>query len=230
MKLQILEQPDDTTCGPTSLHAVYNYLGYEISLQELIQDVHSLEDGGTLAVLLGADALKRGFRAEIYSYNLKVFDPAWKTDSSDMLVDHLYRQLQYKTGKKFRIASLAYIDFLKAGGKILFDNLTAALLKKYFDKNLPVLAGLSATYLYDCKREHVLSSKKIVYDDIRGEPSGHFVVLRGFNESGMVKVADPYRGNPVSNESYYEMDSERLLNAIMLGIITYDANLLIVDK
>ena len=230
MKLQILEQPDDTTCGPTSLHAVYNYLGYDISLPDLINDVHFLEDGGTLAVLLGTDALRRGFNVEIYSYNLKVFDPSWKTLSPDELIEHLEHQLQYKPGKKFRTASLAYIEYLKAGGKIKFDNLTVSLLKSYFSKNIPVLAGLSATYLYECKREHVLSSKKIVYDDVRGEPTGHFVVLRGIGETGCIKVADPYRGNPISNESYYEIDAERLVNAIMLGIITYDANLLIVSK
>ena len=31
MDIKILQQPDDVTCGPTSLQAVYNHLGYKIS-------------------------------------------------------------------------------------------------------------------------------------------------------------------------------------------------------
>lgn len=58
--VKMLSQPDDTTCGPTSLHAVYNYFGSSLSLHQLISEVRSLEEGGTLAVMLGIDALKRG--------------------------------------------------------------------------------------------------------------------------------------------------------------------------
>ena len=230
MKLNILNQPDDTTCGPTSLHAVYNFLGYSIDLTELIKEVHSLEDGGTLAVLLGNDALQRGFSAEIFSYNLKVFDPSWKNLSNNELIEKLNNQLQYKHGKKFRIVCESYIHFLSIGGKIHFENLTVDLLRRYFRKNIPILAGLSATYLYECTREHALSSGKVIYDDIKGEPSGHFVVLRGMTEDNRIKVADPYRGNPISNDNYYEINFERLINAIMLGILTYDANLLIISN
>ena len=52
-KLKILTQPDDSTCGPTSLHAVYQYFDDEISLEQVISEVSFLEDGGTLAVFLG---------------------------------------------------------------------------------------------------------------------------------------------------------------------------------
>lgn len=36
-----------------------------------------LEDGGTLAVLLGTQAIRRGYHAKIFTYNLRVFDPSW---------------------------------------------------------------------------------------------------------------------------------------------------------
>ena len=77
MEIKILPQPDDVTCGPTSLHAVYSHLGYKIPLKKLISEIEFLEEGGTLGVFLGIDALKRGFKATIYSYNLKLFDPTW---------------------------------------------------------------------------------------------------------------------------------------------------------
>ena len=58
---------------------------------------------------------------------------------------------------------------------------------------------------------------------------GHFVVLCGM-KGKQVLVADPYQGNPFSNDGRYEVHVGRLINSIMLGIVTYDANLLIISK
>ncbi|HKJ47383.1 MAG TPA: hypothetical protein VJ991_16230, partial [Balneolales bacterium] len=58
--VDILPQPTDSTCGPTSLHAVYSYYGDDIPLQDVIDQVHCFENGGTLAVFLAIHALKRG--------------------------------------------------------------------------------------------------------------------------------------------------------------------------
>ena len=43
MELTILPQPDDNSCGPTSLHAVYRYYDLEVELTRLIADIRSLE-------------------------------------------------------------------------------------------------------------------------------------------------------------------------------------------
>ena len=56
---------------------------------------------------------------------------------------------------------------------------------------------------------------------------GHFVVLCGMTDT-TVFVADPYKENPISGKNYYEVDINRLLNSILLGIVTYDANMLMV--
>src|SRR5690606_2892332 len=77
LKLDMLAQPDDATCGPTCLHALYRYHGLELPLETLIRDVPKLENGGTLGVHLANDALRRGYRATLYTYNLQVFDPTW---------------------------------------------------------------------------------------------------------------------------------------------------------
>jgi len=230
MKIDILSQPDDSSCGPTSLHAVYAYMGHKISLESLLEEVRSLSDGGTLAVLLGLDALKRGFKAEIHSYNLRIFDPTWHKLDRNSLVDKLQLQLVYKTGKKFTEATNAYIHFLKAGGILSFEDLTQDLLLKYFKINLPVLAGLNSNYLYKSAREYLKSDNKSICDDIKGEPQGHFVVLHGMTGKDKIMVADPYIKNPISETNYYQVDVNRLINAIHLGIVTYDANLLIISK
>jgi hypothetical protein len=102
-------------------------------------------------------------------------------------------------------------------------------LKKYLAQNVPILVGLSATYLYNSPREYTIQNRSY-YDDLKGYPVGHFVVLYGMNEMDQVDVADPYKGNPISKDNYYQVPVNKLLSAIMLGIMTYDANLLIISK
>ena len=229
--IKILTQPDDTTCGPTSLHAVYNYYGKKIPLKKVISEVSYLEEGGTLAVMLGIDALKNGFKTKIYTYNLWVFDPTWFSDKNVNLITKLHKQLKYKKSTRLHKATKSYIEYLERGGEILFKDLNPAFLKKQFEKNIPVLTGLSATYLYNCARETVDENDKSIYDDVKGYSAGHFVVLCGYDEEKKhVVVADPYKENPLSGNNYYSVKIGRLINAIMLGIVTYDANLLIIEK
>ena len=227
IQLEILPQPDDTTCGPTCLHAVYQYYGDAISLQEVINQVRILMGGGTLEVLLGCHALRRGYCATIYTYNLQVFDPTWFEPSSIDLVEKLDLQIKEKTSKKLAIATDAYKEFIQLGGCLRFQDLTTGLIRKYLKQQKPILCGLSSTYLYHCAREFGPNQD---YDDIRGIPTGHFVVLCGYDpNTRQVLVADPLKQNPLSEGHYYEVDINRLIGSILLGIITYDGNLLIIS-
>lgn len=222
-------QPDDTMCGPTSLQAVYQYYRDTISLKEVIAQVTHLEGGGTLAVYLGCHALNRDYKATIYSYNLQIFDPTWFLSPGIDLCEKLQLQLIYKKEPKLINASQAYIQFLKKGGQIKFEDLSGALIRKYLNRSIPILAGLNATYLYKCSREYSQGSE-LIYDDIRGESVGHFVVLAGYDkEQQKILIADPAMPNPISSNSQYEVNMEHLISSIMLGIITYDANLLVIE-
>jgi hypothetical protein len=228
LQIKIKNQPNDTTCGPTSLHAVYKYYGDEISLGEVVSQVTYFKDGGTLAVFLACHALERGYNAKLYTYNLNVFDPTWFKDGVD-IISKLKEQYYYKKDKKIKIVSEAYIRFLEMGGKIRYDELTSSLLKKYFEKGIPVLTGLSATYLYQSKRESVNKNNRLKYDDVKGYPMGHFVVLCGYDEEKKhVVIADPYTNHPFKS-NYYSVKVSRLINSILLGIVTYDSILLIIE-
>lgn len=227
-KLSILAQPDDSTCGPTSLHAVYNYFKYDLPLDDVIRSVNYLEGGGTLAVFLGLDALSKGFSARMYTSNLTMFDPSWRELPREELLKKLDAQLKYKKGKKFTLATAAYKQFLLKGGEIKLEMLDDSLLQHYLTRNIPILAGLSATYLYQTKREFADEQDRSIFDDLRGEPMGHFVVLTKL-EGEYLWVADPYQENPISSTNYYKIETKRVINAIHLGILTYDANILIVS-
>lgn len=223
--LEILPQPDDSTCGPTCLHAVYRYYGDRISLARVIRETPTLERGGTLGALLGCHALQRGYRVTIFTYNLRMFDPTWFPATGDDLRARLHEQSRAKSARRFKAATRAYLDFLELGGEIRFVDLTSELLRSHLSRGTPILTGLSATYLYRSARE-TLSGKR---DDVRGYPVGHFVVLRGYDPgTRKVLVADPYLRNP-EERLHYDVGMQRLLSAILLGVVTYDANLLIIE-
>jgi hypothetical protein len=223
--LEILAQPNDETCGATCLQAIYQYYGHKLDLHKLITEIPTLETGGTLAVSLGFHALAKGFKATVYTYNLHVFDPTWFQEGVDLKAK-LQEQLEYKgTDKKLQWASIAYWRFLERGGEIKFEELNHALLRHYLDQEIPILTGLNATYLYRSARE--LDNE---YDDLRGTPMGHFVVLHGYDrEKKQIMIADPLKSNPFSGQQY-TVDIDRCINSIMLGILTYDANFLVIEK
>ena len=227
LDVSMLPQPTETTCGPTCLHAVYRYYGDKISLPKLVNEIPYLEDGGTLAVVLGLHALQRGYKARIYTYNLHIFDPTWFHHPQIDLKRYLAAQKAVKRNKKLRLASDAYIQFLDLGGEIKFEDLTPQLLRRYMEKDQPIITGLSATYLYRSAREIGETNE---YNSIAGEPSGHFAVLSGYDQ-GMknVMVADPFHLNPFAGSHYYWVDIQRVISSILLGIVSYDANLLIIE-
>ncbi|MBA2650950.1 MAG: peptidase-C39 like family protein [Tatlockia sp.] len=235
IELTIHTQPDDASCGPTSLHALYKYYGLNIELNQVVQGVERSFSGGTLAPMLGKHALQLDFNAIIYVNNVSMFDPTWfdpadEEFAAENLAGKLTAQMQHKTEMGFQQESQAYLEFLALGGQIRFRTLSAHLLKKYFLKKIPILTGLSATYLYRCPRELYNEKSEALYDDVRGTPCGHFVVLCGYDESKRnIVVADPHRANPISHDNYYKVSSIRLINAILLGVLTYDANLLIIQ-
>jgi hypothetical protein len=229
LAIPILAQPDDTTCGPTCLQAIYRYYGDEAPLDSVIGEVETLPGGGTLAALLGCHALARGYAARLFTFDLTVFDITWFSGEDADVASKLAAQLEYKTDARIRAATAAYLRFLALGGEIRFEDLTAGLIRAILKRDRPILAGLSATYLYRTARERDEGGVS-VYDDLRGEPSGHFVVIKGYDmERRTTHIADPLLPNPISASQYYEVTLNHLVCAVMLGIITCDANLLVLS-
>lgn len=227
LHLDILPQPTESACGPTCLHAVYRYFNDPMSLDQVMQQTTTLEHGGTLATLLGCHALDRGYRAIIYTYNLLAFDPTWFVPGSRPLAELLRAQMAAKESRRLHAATQAYLAYLDRGGKIRLQDLTSALIRKYLIHRIPILTGLSATYLYRTAREY---GPKDDPDDIRGNAAGHFVVLCGYDRAARnVLVADPLLPNPLAPSNMYWISVDRVICAILLGILTYDANMLIIE-
>ncbi len=221
LPVKILPQPDETTCGPTCLHAVYNYWRKNDPLEDIIARTRKLESGsGTFDVFLACDALRNGFQATIYTYNLKVFDPTWFAAGVD-IAERLQRQRAVKTDRRLRYVTEGYLEFLSLGGRLRLADLSHALIHGLLRRGVPILTGLSSTFLYRVAREY---GPNDVPDDIRGAPAGHFVVITGYNRAKRtLLVADPY--GPMQE---YWCNIDRVICAILLGIVTYDSNLLVI--
>ena len=228
LAIKIQPQPDEGTCGPTCLHAVYRYYRDAVALEQVVAEVGELETGGTLAVMLACHALRRGYRVTIYTYNLHLFDPTWFAAPEIDLRAKLAAQARAKDDRKLRFATEAYLEFLSLGGRVKYEELSARLLRRHLRRGHPLLAGLSSTYLYGSARESVANG--FASDDVAGTPGGHFVVLHGYDpEERIVHVADPYQDNPLHDGLHYAVGMDRLVGAILLGVITWDANLTIVE-
>jgi hypothetical protein len=227
LELDILPQPDDTTCGPTCLHAVYGFYGDALPLEQVIREVTPLATGGTLGAYLGIHALRRGYAATLYTYNLDIFDPTWFEGDPGELGSLLEAQVVVKPWPRLRVATRAYREFLTLGGAIRMRDLEPGLIRRHLLDGNPILTGLSATYLYGSARE-VDEGGRLRYDAVRGEPMGHFVVVHGYDpETDSALVADPQYENAFGSHNY-RVEVLRLLGAIMLGVLTYDGNLLVI--
>ena len=226
LPVNMLPQPDETTCGPTCLHAVYHYWGADVPLSEVIARTHKLEHGGTFAIFLACDALRQGYQATIYTYNLTVFDPTWFVPGVD-IAERLQRQRDVKKNDiKLQHVTEGYLEFLRLGGRLRLTDLTRPLIRGLLRRNLPIVTGLSSTYLYRAVREYGPNDEP---DDIRGLPSGHFVVIAGYDRKKRnVLVVDPYDLHPYGPTHEYWINIDRVLGAVLLGIVTHDANLLLI--
>ncbi len=227
LPVQVLQQPDEVTCGPTCLQSIYQYWGAEEPLVDVISRTRRFERGGTVAVFLACDALRRGYRATIYTYNLRVFDPTWFVPGVD-IAERLKRQLEAKFDPRLKLDHVTdgYLEFLSLGGRLRLVDLSRYLIWKLLRRKLPILTGLSSTYLYRAPREY---GPDDLPDDIRGVPGGHFVVIAGYDrKERSVLIADPYGPHPYGPSREYWINIDRVLASVLLGIVTHDANLLLI--
>lgn len=223
---EIEPQPNDTSCGPTCLQAVYRYYGDAVPMERLLAEIPELTDGGTLGVHLANHALRRGYRVTMYTWNLQAFDPTW-FEPGARLRERLVERARAGTDRRYQPASEAYLEFLDAGGRLLLEDLTAGLVTQLLRRRIPILTGLSATFLYRSIRERPWDQQD---DDINGAPVGHFVVMSGYDAVGRtVLVNDPQHEHPFDGPHSYTVDIDRLIGAVYLGVLTYDGNLVAIE-
>jgi hypothetical protein len=217
-------QPDDVTCGPTCLLQVMHFYGDRRSYDEVLAGIDRNPDGGTLAAFLALAAIRFGYRATIYPYNLRVFDPTWFGLTPERVREKLLSRAGAIRKRKTRRAARAYAALIESGGRIVFGEPSAETFVRILVRGHPIVCGLSSTWLYRQARENPDTNAE---DDVAGDPTGHFVVVSGYERGGEAfLVSDPSPHAPFGEAGRYAVPARRLLNSVLLGELTYDAVLL----
>lgn len=230
LPLPLSQQPTYNTCGPTTLHALYSYYDDPVDRDKVIQAFPQLEsvEHGLWGVELGMHALQRGYRAHILTSDMRFFDPKWNYADREHLGASLEAQGRFKfgSGKRKRDRELyrintAYQQFLDLGGQLSFKGPLKSLILGYLNKGVPLLAALSATYLYQDARELPDGTE----NGISGGSCGHFVLIHGYDPvTDSYLIADSW-GLKQPDGSYktkYTMSVEIVGAAILAGQITND--------
>lgn len=226
LPLRIDRQPDYTTCGPTSLHAIYRYYNDPIDLKTVIRETPKLPGGGTLGVHLAVHALSRGYEVATWLCNVRHMDPTWFREPTDLLAKLKARTKAkgHATDARYGPALQAVEQYLELGGEVVWGDINPELLGSRLAAGTPLLTGTNGTYLYQCARETEEGP-----DDIRGDAFGHFIVLCGYRSADQsVAIADPLLDNPAHGKQYYRASIYRLLGAIFLGVGSDDGNLVLI--
>jgi hypothetical protein len=223
----IQRQPDYTTCGPTSLHAIYSYFGDDIPLPQVISEMKMHSTGGTVGVHLALHALRRGYEASLWVSNTAIWDPTWFATETN-LIAKLRARLEAKgwlAQERYAAALAAGEEFIGRGGKVGWGDLSPPKISDVLARGLPIVVGTNGVYLYQCMRETDKGP-----DDIRGDAYGHFIVVCGYRSSDdTVSIADPLKDNPAHGTKYYRVSVHRLIGSIFLGTSSDDANCLVIS-
>jgi hypothetical protein len=222
--VEIERQPDYTTCGPTSLHAIYHYWQDPIDLKTVIKETPKLPTGGTLGIHLSLHALRRGYEVDTWLCNTRHFDPTWFQKPTDLKAK-IQARAEAKGMRKdprYGPAVQAVEEYLDRKGGVYWGDLSPEMLGHILGQGTPLLTGTNGTYLYQCERETEKGP-----DDVRGDSFGHFIVLGGYRSADQsVPIADPLLDNPAYGTKYYRVSVHRLIGAIFLGVGSDDGNLL----
>ncbi len=230
-----------------------------VALDDVIAEVGRLSNGGTLAVLLALHALERGFTARLYTANLRVFDPTWFDRTGCAHPDleaKLERARASTSDERLSVAMGAYRDLLARGGTVRMVDPTPRLIARHLEHGEPILAGLSSTWLYRAMR---VSGPNDDDDDFGQPQGHFVVLTGYDPRSRLVRVADPtfpipvlegsdcnsdrgrfgsapdgadrdrFGSAPNGADQAYAIGIERLIGAILLGIVTDDADLLVLS-
>ncbi|HOE62864.1 MAG TPA: cysteine peptidase family C39 domain-containing protein [Candidatus Sumerlaeota bacterium] len=216
-------QTEDNTCGLCCLRMVMNYHGKDVPLDDLLTLMPPRADIGLYDSHVGLLAMLMGFSSTIFTYNYQIFHPLWNHLTHNEIIQNLELKKLEAEAAPYLLAIESYIEYLKAGGELLFCPLSKEMILAQFDMGLPLLAALDMGFLYDCAHFQDL------YSNSR---STHFVVLHGYDpERNTFHVTDPWYNIPIPNvNGQYTISADRVINAIFLAQDKHDAALVVIQK
>lgn len=229
---RILQGP--SSCGHSSLLQVLKYYGKDLELKEVVSEISNCEVEdlklGASECELGMFAMKKGFKSTIISLDVRRFDATW----FDLSHEELKKKLELRSKFLQSVSpedckegyGTTYLDnvtryypeYLEKGGEIKFLPISKELIKKYVYNKIPVLALLSSQLYFKKPRKY-----KGEFDDIKGKPHGHWIVISGYDEKNFI-ITDP--ADDLEKDGNVVIDQNYLISAIN----TYGPVILVIEK
>jgi len=235
LKIERAIQPDDSSCGPTSLKMALSFFKDDKSIDEIKKHVKMFKGIGCYDSHLALGAIELGYTPIVYSFNRRIFHPSWSDLNADKLLEKLIEKKKKLEGEKKKpdanlsqlrkdlISIEGYIELLKKGVELHLSPLSRDLILKYLKEGLPVIVALDMSYLYSAPNFD---------DEFEMEHTTHFVVIYGFDPSdNTFLIADPWYEIKLDNKNgKYKRDTDIIINAILYADYCNDADLLIIKK
>ena len=211
LKIKQIEQKIYYSCVPACLEQVLSHYKIKVNQKEILATLKMPKRGMSIPAA-GSYLIKSGLNPLTITNNINIFDCGWIKLENVSLIEKLIKRKKYLDAYNKSLVD-DYLQYLRAGGEIGFQILSANLIGKFLSKNIPIIAELASNILYGKSK----STEAVAFDDpIKGDIDGHAVVIAGFNKAkGKFKIIDPdSRKNTFSKRGIYWIDSDLLLASI----------------
>ncbi len=210
----ISQAKNSVDCGVACVAMLLKYYKVPFSYQKLKKDLGVFKEG-TYAPQLGLYLLNNGFKATIVTQHPRIFTIHSKFKNAAELLTHLETVKKVLKSKGDKQAIKFFIDFVKAGGKIIVQVPNAKIMKQELGKKRPMIALLTHWFLFKSKFTPRFTL--------------HFNVITGLDNK-YVYVNDPDWGKPFGGKHKHKI--EDYLYAIHASTQSYadNSSLLLINK
>jgi Peptidase_C39 like family len=220
-------QPTNSSCSPTALSILLSHYDMDLTVDDISKQVPQVknedgEDSGTINQQLATYAISLGFSVSLYTFDCQIIDMSWQDLSISEIIDRLEAAkggwIVPSLGKQWSEAyRQSYIDYLKAGGRLIIQPaVTTQLMYKLLEDG-PILPCLCSNTLYGKGKSRSEDSTSSVLDDVNGRAFNHSVVVYGVDEQGNFLIADPWY-----EPGLHTIEPERMVAAISTAQIECD--------
>ncbi|MBD3280341.1 hypothetical protein GF389_02360 [Candidatus Dojkabacteria bacterium] len=199
-------------CGPLCLVNIFENLGDKALVEDIMEDLGVTENEITYLPQLALYAHKNNLKIKYLQSNPREISPNWKGLESDKYLETLKKFQEEMDKESIWKKNLKFlIEYIEAGGEIEVDDLSREKISQYLAEGYVVLAAVEQTWLWGKRKV----KGKIEYDDLKGKPSGHFVVI--YKEDGDdFLVSDPYPTGLEGKEGLYRVSKDTMLVSILV--------------
>lgn len=207
---------------------IYSYFGIKVPLEKLLDDLKIDKYTGTFTAQLGLHAKNSGLQTLILCSNPYYVSPAWSKLDNQTIYKKIGGWLAFELqGKnkirknKFKKGTRFILAYIKNGGKIKIIDLTTRLIDGYLDQGYLMTGAIEESWLWEKRK----IPKTAEFDDIKGIPQGHFVVLYGHDAENYF-VSDPYPTGLEGKNGLYKVKKDKFL----VSCLFWEATLLAVNS